>query len=348
MMTTAEGRSLLNSGAAEAREISGDWTFAGETIFDSGDVGSPALPIKVTKIRNWWDTQARYQGDGREQLVELTHDGEDGYVFHVNTGANAGAGATCFGIGINPRGTGIILRNYVEGVGLRVSQLDTITSANAFGIRGSQASIAPWMKVTLEAVNAAQLAIFEATMASTAEALVVMSSTVAGAPAPLRLNFSNATAGDKILKIENSLGTVAHVEADTGKLVWNKGGAQFATGQDVEAIATSRFIARGSTGAATPRIALGTASSEAAMTTWRATGSGTTHWAFRWITSNDHLRLEGAASAEIGAESWSKVLEFRRDRIGFFGTTAVAKPTGVAVTAEGIHAALVTLGLIAA
>ncbi len=34
--------------------------------------------------------------------------------------------------------------------------------------------------------------------------------------------------------------------------------------------------------------------------------------------------------------------------LGFFGTAAVAKPTGVAVTAAGIHAALVTLGLIAA
>lgn len=33
---------------------------------------------------------------------------------------------------------------------------------------------------------------------------------------------------------------------------------------------------------------------------------------------------------------------------GFFGTLPVAKPTGVAVTAEGIHAALVTLGLISA
>ena len=35
-------------------------------------------------------------------------------------------------------------------------------------------------------------------------------------------------------------------------------------------------------------------------------------------------------------------------RTGFFGKTPVAKPTGVAVTAAGIHAALVTLGLIAA
>jgi hypothetical protein len=34
--------------------------------------------------------------------------------------------------------------------------------------------------------------------------------------------------------------------------------------------------------------------------------------------------------------------------IGFYGATPVAKQTGVAVTAEGIHAALVALGLIGA
>lgn len=34
--------------------------------------------------------------------------------------------------------------------------------------------------------------------------------------------------------------------------------------------------------------------------------------------------------------------------MGFFGTAPIAKPTGVAVTAAGIHAALVSLGLIAA
>ena len=34
--------------------------------------------------------------------------------------------------------------------------------------------------------------------------------------------------------------------------------------------------------------------------------------------------------------------------VGFYGTAPQAKPTGVAITAAGIHAALVTLGLIAA
>ena len=35
-------------------------------------------------------------------------------------------------------------------------------------------------------------------------------------------------------------------------------------------------------------------------------------------------------------------------KLGFFEATPVVKPTGVAVTAVGIHAALVSLGLIAA
>lgn len=36
------------------------------------------------------------------------------------------------------------------------------------------------------------------------------------------------------------------------------------------------------------------------------------------------------------------------ETLGFYGSTGVAKQTGVAVSAAGIHAALVALGLIAA
>jgi len=35
------------------------------------------------------------------------------------------------------------------------------------------------------------------------------------------------------------------------------------------------------------------------------------------------------------------------DNVGFYGATPIAKQSGVAVTAAGIHAALVNLGLIA-
>jgi hypothetical protein len=49
----------------------------------------------------------------------------------------------------------------------------------------------------------------------------------------------------------------------------------------------------------------------------------------------DYLAVQSALSHE-GAD------------LGFYGTSPIAKPTGVAVSAAGIHAALVSLGLIAA
>ena len=51
---------------------------------------------------------------------------------------------------------------------------------------------------------------------------------------------------------------------------------------------------------------------------------------------------------QVGGSN-TEVLKFSAaGGIGFYGATAVAKPTGVAVTAAGIHAALVSLGLIGA
>jgi len=57
---------------------------------------------------------------------------------------------------------------------------------------------------------------------------------------------------------------------------------------------------------------------------------------------------EAVTTVSPGANSFPSALGTNfSGNIGFFGTLAVAKPTGVAVTAAGIHAALVTLGLIA-
>lgn len=60
-------------------------------------------------------------------------------------------------------------------------------------------------------------------------------------------------------------------------------------------------------------------------------------------------RLQGAAEPWFGIGKDSDVVKATYDdKLGFFSTTPIAKPTGVAVTAAGIHAALVSLGLIAA
>lgn len=56
----------------------------------------------------------------------------------------------------------------------------------------------------------------------------------------------------------------------------------------------------------------------------------------------------GTGKLWIVAASSGKRITIDSTGIGFFGAAPAAKPTGVAVTAAGVHAALVTLGLIAA
>lgn len=52
--------------------------------------------------------------------------------------------------------------------------------------------------------------------------------------------------------------------------------------------------------------------------------------------------------SNTNAQTWLHSCLRVDGNVGFYGTDPVAKPTGVPVTAAGIHAALVTLGLIAA
>lgn len=62
-----------------------------------------------------------------------------------------------------------------------------------------------------------------------------------------------------------------------------------------------------------------------------------------WVSADTGALIAGGINImQFGETGGSTPL------MGFFGTAAVAKPSGVAVDAAGIHAALVTLGLIAA
>jgi hypothetical protein len=71
-----------------------------------------------------------------------------------------------------------------------------------------------------------------------------------------------------------------------------------------------------------------------------------------WADSTDSTRLGrltvSVYSAATAQEGFRVEANSGGVRLGFFGGAAVAKPTGVAVTAAGIHAALVSLGLISA
>ena len=79
----------------------------------------------------------------------------------------------------------------------------------------------------------------------------------------------------------------------------------------------------------------------------------------RITTAGEQLRFFGAAGSMVTMVDAGAVtihvdceldgaLNHDGSTAGFFGTTPAARPTGVAVDAAGIHAALVTLGLITA
>lgn len=83
-----------------------------------------------------------------------------------------------------------------------------------------------------------------------------------------------------------------------------------------------------------------------------------------WDASASALQLKGAAALSVdgtgtvtlangvnvvcGTGTGTKIGTGATQKLGFYNATPTAQLTGVAVTAEGIHAALVTLGLITA
>lgn len=67
------------------------------------------------------------------------------------------------------------------------------------------------------------------------------------------------------------------------------------------------------------------------------------------IAGVDKLVLDGSGNLQVvGHAELDGDLNHDGSNVGFYGTAPIAKQTGVAVTAAGIHAALVNLGLIAA
>ena len=59
------------------------------------------------------------------------------------------------------------------------------------------------------------------------------------------------------------------------------------------------------------------------------------------------FRSQGAGVAALVSGGGTRQVQVSNTGVGFFGTAPVAKPAGIAVSAAGIHAALVSLGLIA-
>ncbi len=65
-------------------------------------------------------------------------------------------------------------------------------------------------------------------------------------------------------------------------------------------------------------------------------------------STSGQIGLNEGAGFAFGTTTGTKIATTSSQKLAFYGATPVVRPTGVAVTAEAVHAALVSLGLIAA
>lgn len=90
-------------------------------------------------------------------------------------------------------------------------------------------------------------------------------------------------------------------------------------------------------------------SSDGRMEVWDRTGADTLIATFEASASGGGFTVDtGDLTITLGKTTLGGDLAHTGTKLGFYATVAIVKQTGVAVTAAGIHAALVNLGLIAA
>ncbi len=94
-------------------------------------------------------------GDG---LIQLTHDGDYGFIAHLLGGPNMTSAGGILGIGINYGGIGLVVDNYRTGQGIVIQNMSTVTGTGSYAIRGYQHdSAAVFMQLSQDNTNAKQL-----------------------------------------------------------------------------------------------------------------------------------------------------------------------------------------------
>jgi len=270
--------------------------------------------------------------DTHQGVIGWQHASPAGYLFHLEARAGSAAPAAMIGIGLDvkaPDGglgaSGILISNKVGAQGIVLSNGVGNDNPNGYGLYGANDSaIAPLVSLHQRVAGAAPA--FE----------VISDAANAGQTLARFLTPGNHLAGD--------------INASTGTLRWIDPARMNAltlsnpTGTGAPAGLTvtdpSAVTAIGEFGVQAGIVDVG-------VNLFRPTGDGR-FWGFRMTTDANLVKFQTSDTAAKGAESFSTVMTMKMGAIGFFGVTPVAKPTGVAVTAAAIHAALVSLGLVAA
>jgi len=199
--------------------------------------------------------------DPTRSPLEWIHNDSSGYLFHLTGGTSMAGSAAFIGMGVDNGGVGLFVNNKKTGVGVKITQNDTITSALAYGLHvNASSTVAPAAWFGQGVAGAKPAAIFAANVAAAAsQRLVEWRTTV-------------ATASDTL---------AGYVAADTGNLVWQT--QLSAQPIDVNTV---------------PALFVGLAGQTADLTNWNVSGSGTVARVEKdgTITSSVRHRVNGAGA----------------------------------------------------
>lgn len=300
--------------------IAGKWTSQSDPITGEGFV-------------------AKSTDNSASSVIGWQHASATGYLLHFEARDGMANPAAMIGIGLDRKapdgglgGTGILISNKVGAYGLVVTNGAGNNEARGYGIFGQQQSTAaPLIRGESWVAGGApllELAVFAGTPTTTQKLarFITAGNHLAGDISAYdgefrwidKTNLRN-TQVNTTLNLRNSTGAGA-----PAKLVIDD---PFETTAIVEASV------------------LASNKSNAELTFYRPTGSGT-YWARRVVAEANIFKIQGAGAAAKGSETWNTLIGITDTALGFYGAVPVTKPTSVAVTAEGIHAALVKLGLI--
>lgn len=262
-------------------------------------------------------------GDGRAGVWEYTHNDTTGYLYHLLMGAGTASGAWAVGIGVDSGlGNGVIIRNKAKGIGLKIEQLTSITSATAYGLTVEQKSaLAPAILMSQASTGTAMLMDLQSFVPST---------------------DPNAL----ILRISSGSGTAGFIKSYSGEFVWDK---KFTMRTDVGA------DFRSNTGKAdewAKHLIVNHNGLE-----FQNPGAASSWNMFRISTREggevNRLNFQTApATADPSTAVWSTVIGLRHNQLGFYGAAPVSKPaltysrTGESAAAAALRGVLVSLGLV--
>jgi len=264
----------------------------------------------------------RTQGDGLVAQWEYIHNGGSGYLWHVMQGRDSGGG-WIWGVGLDGgSGSGMIVRNKSRGIGIKLEQTSSIASTTAHGLVVEQRSQAP--------------------------AVFAEMFTQASAPLARWISYKTDAENPRLALMDwvAANGKGGRVRAATGTLDWD--------GANIE-VRDGAFRARANGTVPNPDSVLVRGDSAVAQVVFENyAGSGSSYWYKRIHGGGSTFTFQVAPVQKLTDTPGNFVtalsLRYANEgpQIGFFGASAVSRPTGVAVTPEAIHAALTSLGLIGA